>query len=237
MAAILDARSQLLGRGIYSISRAALLAGVSSGNARRWVLGYSTPTGETHSGVIAPDLPSMDHHVSLSFLNLVELKLLARFKNEGLSLQKVRKAVEYLQTMHDVAHPLAWSKLSTDGRDVFVWVERGHGDDVVIQATGRRIGNCVIEKVVQPYFHDIDFSRETNLAERWFPAGRDVPIVVDPRVSFGEPVVEGTRIGTGLLYDRITAGDDIEMVAHWYSLQAEEVEEARKFEANLRGAA
>lgn len=227
---------QLLGRGVYSLSRAAQLAGVSNSSARRWVLGYSS-AGHRQPGLIPSDLPAIGNYRAVSFLNLVELKLLAAFKQEGLSFQKVRRAVEYLQAMHEVAHPLAWNKLSTDGRDVFVWVEHGSGENVVIQTTGRKSGHCVMDKVVAPYFHDLDFSPETQLASRWFPAGRDKPIVVDPGIAFGEPVIEGTRIATGLLYDRVAAGDTVDVVAKWYALQPEEVEQARKFEASLRGAA
>lgn len=225
--------SQIIGQGAYTFSRAAQLAGVRPSTARRWILGYSTEAGAERPPVLHADLPPIQDHVGLSFINLIELRLLAAFRDEGLSLQKVRKAADYLSSLYGVDHPLAWNRLSHDGRDVFVWVEQGAGENVVIQTTGRRVGHCVLEKVVEPYFHEIDFDPHTNLARRWYPAGRQGRVVVDPSISFGEPVLEGTRISTRLLFDRLRSGDDATTVAKWYGINRHEVEAAGSFEAGL----
>jgi uncharacterized protein (DUF433 family) len=183
--------------------------------------------------VIHADLPAIEDQVGLSFLNLIELRLLAAFRHEGLSLQKVRKAADYLSSLHGVEHPLAWNRLSHDGRDVFVWVEQGKEDHVVIQTTGRRVGHCVLDKVLEPYFHEIDFDPQTNLARRWYPMGRDASVVVDPAIAFGEPVLEGTRLSTRIIFDRIRAGDDADTIARWYEIDPQGVELARRFEVEL----
>ena len=59
-----------------------------------------------------------------SFEDLVQLKLAGTLKEQGLSLQKIRKAVTYLKThLHDIAGPLAGLVLITDGKGIFLLTE------------------------------------------------------------------------------------------------------------------
>ena len=59
-----------------------------------------------------------------SFEDLVQLKLAGALKEQGLSLQKIRKAVTYLKThLHDIAGPLAGLVLITDGKGIFLLTE------------------------------------------------------------------------------------------------------------------
>jgi DNA-binding transcriptional MerR regulator len=56
-----------------------------------------------------------------SFRDLVQLKVAKRLREEGISLQKIRKALEYLRrNFPDVGVPLAELRFLTDGTDIFV---------------------------------------------------------------------------------------------------------------------
>ena len=56
-----------------------------------------------------------------SFKDLVELKVAKRLREEGISLQKIRKALEYLRkNFPDVKAPLAELRFLTNGVDIFV---------------------------------------------------------------------------------------------------------------------
>ena len=85
-----------------------------------------------------------------------------------------------------------------------------------------------------PYLHQLDF--EEGFARRWFPRGRSVPIVLDPEVSFGAPVVAGTGIQTATLSGMIEAGETAESVAWWYRLGIPLVDAAVHFERSLSAA-
>jgi len=56
-----------------------------------------------------------------SFKDLVQLKVAKRLREEGISLQKIRKALEYLRkNFPDVKAPLAELRFLTNGVDIFV---------------------------------------------------------------------------------------------------------------------
>jgi DNA-binding transcriptional MerR regulator len=56
-----------------------------------------------------------------SFKDLVQLKVAKRLREEGISLQKIRKALEYLRkNFSDVKAPLAELRFLTNGVDIFV---------------------------------------------------------------------------------------------------------------------
>ncbi len=58
-----------------------------------------------------------------------------------------------------------------------------------------------------------------ELAAKWFPVGRDVPIVIDPRVSTGIPTVAGTGVTVGAIHERFKAGHKIEFLSRDYELE------------------
>lgn len=59
-----------------------------------------------------------------SFKDLVQLKVAKRLREEGISLQKIRKALEYLRkNFPNVKAPLAELRFLTNGVDIFVLTE------------------------------------------------------------------------------------------------------------------
>jgi predicted RNase H-like HicB family nuclease len=60
-----------------------------------------------------------------SFNDLAQLKVASTLKDKGLSVQKIRKSINYLKkTFPEVEKPLAEMKLITDGETVFVLTEK-----------------------------------------------------------------------------------------------------------------
>ena len=60
-----------------------------------------------------------------SFKDLVQLKVAKRLREEGISLQKIRKALEFLRkNFPDVKAPLAELRFLTNGVDLFVLTDR-----------------------------------------------------------------------------------------------------------------
>ncbi len=67
-----------------------------------------------------------------SFKDLVQLKVAKRLREQGISLQKIRKALEFLRrNFPDVKAPLAELRFITDGVDIFVLT---HDPDVILDA-------------------------------------------------------------------------------------------------------
>lgn len=76
---------------------------------------------------------------------------------------------------------------------------------------------------------------EAHLAVRLYPfvfgEGADAkPIVIDPTIAFGKPVVDRAFVSTRTILERIDAGEPVEEVAADYDLRVGAVEEAVLFE-------
>jgi len=67
-----------------------------------------------------------------SFKDLVQLKVAKRLRDEGISLQKIRKALEFLRkNFPDVKSPLAELRFLTNGVDLFILTDRA---DLILDA-------------------------------------------------------------------------------------------------------
>lgn len=221
--------TDLVGRGMYSYSRAAALAGTSPQAVRRWLLGYKTSTSE-HLPVVPLELAPIDDEVTVSFLNLVEIRLITLLRDKGVSLPRIRQAADFIAHEHGIAQPLAWAGLRTDGRDVFLNL----GEECV-QASGTRQGHLVMERVLERYLQTLEFS-EDGLAKRWYPDSGKGKVMVDPSFLFGEPAIRDTRLSTRVLFGHVTAGDSERTVADWYNIAVADVRSAVKFERSMLAA-
>lgn len=211
--------SEIIGKGIYSIPEAARFAGLSADTVRRWAFGY-----RDHTGIIDSDLPRLSHDRALSFLALIELCLMSRFKKTGLPARKLREGAEQMLREDGIRHPFAFEHLlHTDGVDLFLI-----SGDSTRQITGRHRGHLVFKRIVENFFKEIEF--QTSYASKWRPAKF---IVLDPTVRFGEPIIEGTRIPTSGIHDQLEAGDSASLVARCYHISIEQVHAAKGFEKRL----
>ncbi|MCY4283610.1 MAG: DUF433 domain-containing protein [Gammaproteobacteria bacterium] len=176
--------------------------------------------------------------VALSFLNLVELHLLAAIRREHtVPMHKVRRAIDYLQentrNQSDKLHPLLSEQLQTDGLDLFV---EQYGRLVNISMEGQ----LAIREVVQAALRRI--KRDTSgLPVKLYPFTRsrivNAPemVVIDPALSAGRPVIAGTGLATEIIAERCKAGETVAELARDYGRQKTEIEEAIRYE--LRAAA
>ncbi len=56
------------------------------------------------------------------------------------------------------------------------------------------------------------------------------PIVIDPRIAFGRPVVQRKGISTSAIAERIDAGESVDDIASDYELGPSEIEQAIVYE-------
>ena len=66
------------------------------------------------------------------------------------------------------------------------------------------------DELIGPVLEEFDYEHE-GIAVRWHLAGAGVPIVIDPRVSFGAPSVRGTP--TWIIKGRYDAGESDSAIA------------------------
>lgn len=232
------------GIGIYARADAARLLGMTPGRLRRWVGGYTYWLRETSAGqrqrrrqrpVVHTELPTIGSAVALSFLELMELRVVKALVDEGVSLQHVRAAARLAAERFHTHHPFASSRVFTDGRHIFSAVTDEVYTPDVVKWTRDAIDQVVAGPVFDQFLHEIDFDPSTALAQRWWPLGRDTPIVLDPAISFGAPVVVGTGVRTATVA-RLARGSSIRDAAVAYEIELGQARAAVEFEQTLAAA-
>ena len=213
----------------YSFAEAAHHLRLPPVTLRAWAKGRYYPGREERH--FFPPVIEMDDPAKklLSFTNLVELHTLARVRRvHGVQLDRVRTAVQYVASKLELNHPLAHQEFKTDGIDLFI---DHYGQLVSASASGQLAMRALIEDALQRVEVDPD-----GLAARLFPYTRseeaEAPrlVVIDPRVSFGRPVLAGTGIPTAIVAERYKAGESIDSLMMDYRLGQEAIEEAIRCE-------
>jgi uncharacterized protein (DUF433 family) len=219
----------------YTPTEAAHYLRVPAGTLRHWLLGYPyrTKAGVSRSEPlisIAGKDPSL-----LSFYNLVEAHVLSALRRRhGISMQKVRQALDYLQERHLSPHPLAHEWFYTDGVDIFV-SEYGKIESIT------QHGQQAIRELLERYLMRIHWD-DQKFAVRLFPFTSDSPtpdirlVVIDPTVSYGRPVITGSGIPTSIIAERFQAGESVEILRDDYGRTAQEIEEALRCELRRQAA-
>jgi len=218
---------------LYALPEAARLARLPQQTLRNWLVGRRYPAG----GNLIEGLPVIavlrDPEPSLSFINLVEVVALAGFRETGVSMQRVRRALDYAGREMRMEHPLASERILTDGMDLFwQYQERDPGDRHLVNIS--REGQRVFPEAVMRYLQEIEWGTDL-FAARWWPgaAAQAGPVVIDPARAFGAPVLAGTGIRTEDVFHRFRGGEPIREVADDYGIAIEQVEAAIRLETKL----
>lgn len=218
-----------LSAGAYTLPDAARLLQLPLQRLRSWVSG-SNIADET-GGATARHLPAgklaqrgegRDRHIG--FLTLIELFTIGQLRERGVSMKKLRDARDELEKRYDTPYPFALHGIMTDGRSLLYNL----GEEVLLELG--QSGQTAFEKVLAQFCHRLEFDEVTNLVSRFYPAGRDSAVVVDPRHSFGRPTIAGTNIATEAIASLIRGGEKIEDIAVDFQLAPGQVSDAWDFE-------
>jgi uncharacterized protein (DUF433 family) len=225
-----------LGTGIYTPADAAALLHERPETVRRWAFGYRRKRGMAghvaHPPLIHTDLPVLEGQRALTFVELIELLYIRAFERAGVSWPLIRDAAGVAARMFSTSHPFALRQVYADPHSLYGSVREHDGSESLVQLVGH--GQLAIPQLVKPYLEQIEFGAD-DVARRWWPMGRDGGVVVDPRVAFGAPTIEGTRIRTRLLADAYDAelpvfgGKAAERVAWTYEIDPRQVRTALTF--------
>lgn len=213
----------------YSFPEAAHYLGIPRNTLRAWTLGQRYRVGERWATFDAIITPADSDARLLSFMNLIEAHVLDALRHQHkISLQRVRKALDYLSTIEDSKHPLATNAFATHGLTLFV---EKYGE--LLNLT--QAGQLAVLDMLRAYLRRVD--RDTSgLPIRLYPFTRgkefDEPrkIVIDPTIAFGRPVIGGVGVPTRVIVERLKGGESIDSIARDYELDQSQVEEAIRCE-------
>jgi uncharacterized protein (DUF433 family) len=202
---------------------------------RSWVAGRLYPVAgrlKRSQPLIHLDDPK---HEYLSFINLVEAHVLAAIRRRhGVKLPKVRNALDYVRRQFKVEHALVDQTFQTDGLDLFV--ER-YGELINASREGQRAMKEIIGTYLERIGRDAKglpiklypFTRDTQAEAA--PASDPRVVVMNPKISFGRPVIDGTGVPVSSIYERYRAGDSVANLAQDFQLEIGAIEEAIRCEA------
>lgn len=204
----------------YRIREAARYAHLSPQTVAKW---HSHPGANQKS-----TLSTKEKGAALSYLQLIEVAVVSSFRKAGVKLNKIAAAREYLSKHLECEFPFASYRFKTDGKELwmdYAQFEATSGDKTLLNATqgGQLAWSDIIGRL-----HEFDYENDGGLAIRWHVAGRDESVIIDPRIQFGAPSVEG--VATWAFKGRWEAGEELDDIADDFGVSNSDVLAALRFE-------
>ncbi|MGB7414350.1 MAG: DUF433 domain-containing protein [Thermosynechococcaceae cyanobacterium] len=218
----------------YSVSDAARYLRVPLVTLRTWIQGrtYTTKQGKQHfDPLIQRPNPELSQ---LSFANLIEAHVLRVIREvHGVRLDKVRTALDYLGNNLQQEHPFIQKTFKTDGISLFI-------DSMDKLVDVGRSGQLAMRETIVHLLDRVEWD-ENGIASRLFPfiqpeGDASKLLYLDPRVSFGRPVIAGKGVPTIAIANLYEAGESITDIADEYDCTPKQVKAAIRFETLSRAA-
>ncbi len=215
----------------YSVTETARLAKTTSQTVRRWLIGYDQP-GHHMEPVFGEKETDPYRNLQVSFLELVEIAVVARFRKVGMKLGRIRDAHEFARKRLYVPFPFATMEFQSLGGHLIHEFEIEQPVRYSGYMAFDNEGQWTLPGIVQDELNALEYDKDDKFASRWFPYGRAANVVVDPHLAAGRPVIEGTRIPITAIQERFDAGDSMRYLAKDYGLTISVVEEVIRLAAN-----
>ena len=199
-----------------------------AGEAARYARTPVQTVGRWHSRVNRPVLSDREPRSDLNYLQLIEFSVVAAMRDAGIKLAEVAATREFFQKQHQVEYPFAELRFKTDGKELICDLDQIIGDggrDKLIHPgkSGQLSWNEIIGRRLKEFEFD-----DGGLVTKWYVNGLRSSIVLDPRVSFGAPHVNGAAVWA--IADRYRAGESVPDIANDLDVTEAGVIEALKFE-------
>ncbi|HXR36433.1 MAG TPA: DUF433 domain-containing protein [Candidatus Binataceae bacterium] len=222
---------RLIGHGVNTIPEAARLTRIAAPRIRRWLRGYEHRIGgelRRSPPMIQPTFGLIDGMVAISFLDLVEIRFINAFVEQGVTWAYLRKAHERAVEIVGHFRPFSTRTFKTDGRRILTEIVGTCGSCSTLDVGAGQLG---FWPMIAPFYKQLDF--DADEASRWWPHA-DRKVVIDPQRSFGQPIVARDGIPTRTLYRAYLAeNQEIGEVASCYGISRHSVRSAVEFEERL----
>lgn len=222
-------RDQRFDRRLYTVTGAARYVGMPPSTLTTWARGYERrPPGRpiVRQGPVITALERVDSdRRTIPFIGLVEAAVVQAFRQTGLPLQRIRRALEVLVAEGEIEHALASKKLFSDGANVLYDYASSENDRQLRLLTVVVSGQRVFHEVIQQYLTRITFGDDWA-TELILPVTRRRLLRVVPDVAGGDPLfVEGGAPLSAVL-SRIGGGEPMESVADDYEVPIDDIAES-----------
>lgn len=213
----------ILGQGVYTPREAARLVGRTPQQVLRWTRGSGTSEPLWHA-----HYQFLEDSSEISFLDLVEVRVVSAMRLGGISMQAIRFAIKLAQEKFQIERPLASQSFRTDGQTILMDAVEQDGEYVSLSA--KFPGQKVFRAIVQQSLNDLEY--EHDLVARWRPT-KFKDIVIDPKRVFGDPLLDEYGISTNTLFREFEEFGDISYLSEIYEIPKQAVKQAILFEQFL----
>jgi uncharacterized protein (DUF433 family) len=213
----------------YTLAEAARYVRLPVATLRSWALGRQYPTAQGRADFPPLIRPASRKPAWLSFSNLIEAHVLRSLRTEhGVPVKALRRALSYAEKSLGIDRLLLRPELRTGAGKVFL--DR-YGELIELTASGQ----LAMRRLFDEHLKRIEWD-SSRFPVRLYPflsasaPSAERPIVIDPRIAFGRPVVASRGIATSTIAERVDAGESVNDIAADYDLARSEIEQAVVYE-------
>jgi uncharacterized protein (DUF433 family)/DNA-binding transcriptional MerR regulator len=178
-------------------------------------LGYWLRTGALDATQARPG------EATMTFASVVETHMLRQLRDAGLSLQAIRDAAIRLRRDAGRPHPLAWRRIAHDGRDLLMEIS-AEGRDPSWERIRDSQGG--LAGVVEIGLESVGWAPDDYANRLRLMTYQGAEVIVDPRFSFGQPILERVGVRVEDIVDLARAGEPYQLIADEFGIETAEVE-------------
>ena len=214
---VAEIRKSPIYSGLYGIPESArylantppLINGnrVETAKLRYWIKTSVPPIQEV-------EFPSRQRLIS--FLDLISMRMIAILRSRKIALEEIRNTEIWLRKDLGIPSPLASKGLWTYGHHIYIKFE-----EHILAAS--KFGQQAMD-FVRSWLSEveIDMTFDSNeLADTWL-IYKDIRL--NPKIQFGEPCIDGTRIPISTIWSNYIAGDTVKTISCAHNLNVPQVE-------------
>lgn len=215
-------------RPLYTVAQAARYVGMPPSTLTTWAKGYTKhfPDRPTvQQGPVITSVPApTGAGPTVPFIGLVEATVVQAFRQTGLPLQRVRRALQVLAEQGELPHALASQRLYTDGAQILYDYASVSGDQMLRLLTVVDSGQRVFHEVIAGYLRRITFE-DTWATGLVLPVTERDLLRVSPTVASGDPIFLHGGAPLSAVISRAKAGEPLSSIADDYEVPVGDVEE------------
>jgi uncharacterized protein (DUF433 family) len=219
----------------YLFPEAASLTRRRPRTLRRWSIGNR----RTYRGEYVVDAPLIQidgtaerGSLPLSFLNLLELQFLSSYRSDA-SLPAIRRALDFAGRELGVERPLLELDFATQGQELFLRfaeLEDEMADEPYVVNASREGQIAAWPETATAFLEALDHDEAEHAVFRWWPLGKEKPVVVDTRLNAGHPSTARTGVRTRIIAARVSRGWSEEAIGEDVTARPDEIRAAVELE-------
>lgn len=207
---------------LFTVTEAARHAGTSAATVRSWLCGDEIRGAQP----LFPERPrEPGSEIWLSFLELVEVIVARRFRAHGVSIEQLGRTRQHARGKWLVEYPLAERRLKLLGGRVLDAL--GEAIDLKWPASQPALP-MLASYATEVFEYDIldDADLDAAWASRFYPAGVNGPLMVDPNFAGGAVTFQNRGVTLDTVLSRRKAREPIEFIADDLKLNIADIEAA-----------